>query len=165
MTTETQTTEQVLAKILTLCKNNGTTLDELLKLPVLDAEGKIPAALLCIVGALSAGAVIESGDNVNGEYIRFADGTQICYYTKSLVGTAVNKGNNAFGAWTYPAAFAGLPPSVSATYNAEHTTTVRCAIEHADLTGIQNMYIYSQYGSNFTVQVGNVLCIAVCKWK
>ena len=46
MTTETQTTEQTLAKILTLCKNNGTTLDELLKLPVLDADGKIPAAVL-----------------------------------------------------------------------------------------------------------------------
>ena len=45
------TTEQALTKILKLCKNNGTTLDELLKLPVLDAEGKIPAAVLRIVGA------------------------------------------------------------------------------------------------------------------
>ena len=80
MTTETQTTtEQALAKILKLCKNNGTTLDELLKLPVLDADGKIPAAVVRIVGALSDGHIIESGDNANGYYVRFADGTQVCW--------------------------------------------------------------------------------------
>lgn len=46
MTTETQTTGQAPAKILILCKNNGTTLDELLKLPVLDADEKINMTLL-----------------------------------------------------------------------------------------------------------------------
>ena len=68
-----------MTEIAALSKNNGTALEELLKLPVLDAEGKIPAAVLRIVGALSAGAVIESGDNANGYYVRFADGTQVCY--------------------------------------------------------------------------------------
>lgn len=46
MTTETQTTEQALAKILMLCKNNGKTLDELLKIPLLDADEKINITLL-----------------------------------------------------------------------------------------------------------------------
>lgn len=32
-----------------------------------------------IVGALDAGAVIESGENANGRYIKWADGTQICH--------------------------------------------------------------------------------------
>lgn len=32
-----------------------------------------------IVGALDAGAVIESGKNANGRYIKYADGTQICH--------------------------------------------------------------------------------------
>ena len=108
MTTETQTTEQTLAKILTLCKNNGTTLDELLKLPVLDADGKIPAAVLRIVGALSAGAVIESGDNANGNYVRFADGTQVCWNINLTATIAAGQGGSHSileSIWTYPAAF------------------------------------------------------------
>ncbi|MDC0739521.1 DUF2793 domain-containing protein [Cognatishimia sp. SS12] len=35
-------------------------------------------------GGLPTGAVIEQGSNANGEYVRFADGTQICTATLSL---------------------------------------------------------------------------------
>jgi hypothetical protein len=43
------------------------------------------------------GAVIESGSNANGKYVRFADGTQICIRHFSPGATS--------HAWTYPAAF------------------------------------------------------------
>jgi len=56
------------------------------------------------------GAVIERGSNANGEYIRFADGTQIC--TKS-VGTGdptINAGAFAvISTSSYPASFAASP--------------------------------------------------------
>lgn len=48
------------------------------------------------------GAVIERGSSAAGEYVRFADGTQIC--TQTLTASA------AVGvAWTYPAAFTAAP--------------------------------------------------------
>lgn len=48
------------------------------------------------------GAIIERGSNANGEYVRFADGTQIC--TRTLTG-ATGSGST----WTFPAAFAAAP--------------------------------------------------------
>jgi hypothetical protein len=58
-------------------------------------------------------AVIERGSNANGEFVRFADGTQIC--TRSGLSAAAV--STALGAvfrsgdvtWTYPAAFAAAP--------------------------------------------------------
>ncbi|MNY07890.1 hypothetical protein D3C86_1407140 [compost metagenome] len=56
------------------------------------------------------GAIIERGSNANGEYVRFADGTQICERPGTAV-TAVGIGSIS---WTYPAAFLGAPfPSIS----------------------------------------------------
>lgn len=53
-------------------------------------------------GGTPTGAVIERGSNANGDYVRFADGTQICG-KRRLAG--------AVGAvtWTYPAAFDQAP--------------------------------------------------------
>lgn len=48
------------------------------------------------------GAVIERGANANGEFVRFADGTQIC--TRALAGSTT-----AATTWTFPAAFAVAP--------------------------------------------------------
>ena len=57
------------------------------------------------------GAVIERGSNANGEYVRFADGTQICYHKVSggLV-VAAYGGTGLYQSstdWTLPAGFAG----------------------------------------------------------
>ena len=51
---------------------------------------------------LPTGAVIERGSNANGEYVRFADGLQIC--THGLSASA-----SANTTWTFPAAFAAGP--------------------------------------------------------
>ena len=50
----------------------------------LDANGKAPAERLYITGALADGAIIESGENANGRYIKFADGTMICYILNKI---------------------------------------------------------------------------------
>lgn len=70
----------------------------------------------------SAGRKIVVADsNSSGSYIRFADGTQICYNTVILNNPAFSGG--AYGGssiiwaiWTYPAAFA-LTPTVTLTAN------------------------------------------------
>jgi hypothetical protein len=61
-------------------------------------------------GGVPTGAVIERGSNSNGEYVRFADGTQIC--SQRLTDIAID---NSFGSgglfrsntfsWTFPATF------------------------------------------------------------
>lgn len=53
-------------------------------------------------GGKPTGALLERGSNANGEYLRFADGTQECW--RSLAGTV-----GAASLWTFPAAFAGAP--------------------------------------------------------
>lgn len=62
---------------------------------------------------LPTGAAIERGSNANGEYVRFADGTQIC----TIAGLSVSNASTATGSlyrsgsvyWSYPAAFVALP--------------------------------------------------------
>ncbi len=59
------------------------------------------------------GAVIERGSNANGEYVRFADGTQICTVTAAAVDTTTAAGavymHTNLLTWTFPAAFAAAP--------------------------------------------------------
>lgn len=54
-------------------------------------------------GGQPAGAVIERGSNANGEYLRLADGTQICTHTLSL---GYYSGSTLSGSWSFPASFA-----------------------------------------------------------
>jgi hypothetical protein len=60
------------------------------------------------------GAVIQRGSNANGEFVRFADGTQIC--TSPLISSTVNITTATAGGfrgtqqlWAYPAAFSVTP--------------------------------------------------------
>lgn len=99
------------------------------KLPVITAVGT--AALRDILGTVShsagvpTGAIVERGSNANGEYVRFADGTQIC--TSSTI--AIPATNIALGSvfrsetviWTFPASFvAGSTPVVTGEAQALH---------------------------------------------
>lgn len=69
-----------------------------------------------IVGAIADGAIIEQGSNANGEYVRFANGLQIClkrFYNEggdsvSPIGiTILNSGwyNSPQTLWAFPATF------------------------------------------------------------
>lgn len=56
------------------------------------------------------GALIESGSNANGRYVRFADGTQICWQDDGddLAADSASGGvyrTSAASTWTFPAAF------------------------------------------------------------
>lgn len=56
-------------------------------------------------GGVPTGAVVERGSNANGEYIRFADGTQIC--TGRTGSVDIISGESAEFSKTLPAAFSG----------------------------------------------------------
>jgi len=108
----------------TTLKNESSTIDQI----VLNADGSFGGELASelgskydtgnILGTVSqsggtpTGAIIETGSNANGVFTRFADGTQICHLTVSLVGFNAS-GGNAY-TWTFPAAFSSAPrPQVS----------------------------------------------------
>jgi len=69
-------------------------------------------------GGVPTGAIIERDDNANGEYVRFADGTQICIspdFASVDVTTATGAiyRNASPLAWTFPATFSGGAGSVT----------------------------------------------------
>lgn len=53
-----------------------------------------------------AGAIIERGSNANGEYVRFADGTQICQMRRQFSGSGAGVRTQEI---TYPIAFVSKP--------------------------------------------------------
>lgn len=61
-------------------------------------------------GGIPSGAIIERGSNANGEYVRFADGTQECYIPGYLFLLDVTANLEAVRSWTYPAPFTGNVP-------------------------------------------------------
>jgi hypothetical protein len=71
------------------------------------------------------GAIIQTGPNANGEFTRFADGTQICWLRRA---NSINSADSPMGAslfrtghlynWTYPISFSALPVlEMSPEYN------------------------------------------------
>ncbi|WP_308916617.1 DUF2793 domain-containing protein [Jannaschia sp. LMIT008] len=78
-------------------------------------------------GGVPTGAVIERGSNAGGEYVRWADGTQICTHRLTVTVTTEQSGpfhrSNAPHVWTYPAAFTG---AVTASVTPDDTTRWAC---------------------------------------
>ena len=61
-------------------------------------------------GGTPTGAGLESGSNANGHYVRFADGTQICWNAMFKLDDSTGFGGFVLkNPWTYPAAFSGQP--------------------------------------------------------
>ncbi|WP_218571770.1 hypothetical protein [Stutzerimonas degradans] len=59
-------------------------------------------------GGVPTGAIIERGSNANGEYVRFADGRQICTRRISLGTYTSAKNGAALGDYAMPATFAEI---------------------------------------------------------
>ena len=106
---------------------------------------------------LPTGAVIESARTSNGDYVRFADGTQICSDALTLTFSASNRIETT---WVFPAPFLGTPQSVSGTLNANSFLGNAtpgldevCSMVHSNTSGLQSKI--SQYrlsgGTDFQV--------------
>ena len=91
-----------MSDVMEILKRGDSNLESLLRAVLLDSENKVPAERLRIVGALSAGNIIESGSNANGEYVRFADGTQWCWAILTALPVSATRARII---WSYPASF------------------------------------------------------------
>jgi len=69
-------------------------------------------------GGVPTGSIIERGSNANGEYVRFADGTQLCWKVNAVTSGPVDNptGNlwvSALVSWTFPISFLGSANSMA----------------------------------------------------
>ena len=89
---------------------NGALVRQFESPPLVD--GLIDIAQLPVVGTMGS-AVIESGSNANGSYIKFADGTMVCYCSPAVMrGAALCQSSEIVV--TYPAAYIS-PPRIALT--------------------------------------------------
>ncbi|MGX5913957.1 hypothetical protein ACR0ST_04425 [Aliidiomarina sp. Khilg15.8] len=66
-------------------------------------------------GGLPTGAVIERGSNSNGDYVKYADGTMICWFTNLQQFEPGTRSDSLIrlNEWIYPSQFSS-PPSINA---------------------------------------------------
>ena len=98
--------------------------------------------------AASGIPVVAYGSNSNGSYVRYADGTQVCWH-RATIGD---------GPWYFPATFINLP-SVLATAEASAGDWSVTQVSGTDPTGA---YVRRFQGA--TIQTGLVNLIAIGRW-
>ncbi|TFF13748.1 hypothetical protein EXW72_08215 [Pseudomonas sp. BCA14] len=80
-----------------------------------------PTAYAALVGSASGGAVFETGTNANGRYIRYADGTQICFGVVARSCAATNALGSLFYGYansiTFSAGFLEAPAFVCQSFS------------------------------------------------
>jgi hypothetical protein len=80
-------------------------------------------------------ALMERGNNANGEYLRLADGTQFCWGQVIITPVA---NTPTLGSWTFPAAFGGsslLSISVASNSAVPGSTVIETSFANPTLTG------------------------------
>ena len=89
-------------------------------------------------GGIPTGALFERGSNSNGEYVRFADGTQICSRTFSLPAP-----DSEFLSPSFPASFSAAPAVVLHAYIPDQSSGDRyanvayAAVSSSEISGIR----------------------------
>ena len=143
---------------MTISKRTASGLEEVLRTLLLDAESKVPSDRLRIVGALASGYIIESGSNANGNYVRFADGTQWCSVSVFITTGTIRS-------LTFPAAFVSAPsmsfcPSTNfgdqTGYNTDVYSVQRSHTGFTCKVEYQNQLYIGQVGITY---------LAIGKWK
>lgn len=82
------------------------------------------------------GAIVERGSNAAGDYVRYADGTQICWRRHLRAPGVIAAGATvSLGAYTFPAAFSAAPV-VTSSYDGGWASYIISAIQDVATTGI-----------------------------
>lgn len=114
-------------------------------------------------GGVPTGAIIQRGSNANGEFVRFADGTQICTNKVSLSSQSIAAGGLSTGYdWTYPASFSAVPNmSYSATGSFSYAFTIGAEVVNAT----QSPSIYARNSATATLTTALTLHMtAIGRW-
>jgi hypothetical protein len=117
-------------------------------------------------GGVATGAVMESGTNAAGSYIRYADGTQICYKRVSLGGVAIGSpaGSVFYSTVVNPGAFAATFVGLPTTEVVVQSSSGLCwNTVAADPTTLQfgSIFIISPTSTSVTIILN---CLAIGRW-
>ena len=123
--------------------------------------GQFPAE---IVGSMGS-AVIESGSNANGNYVKFADGTLICYHINSVT----KNGSMGESIYSYPATFVDTSPKLftqSDSITSQTTGGLRVT-EVYSLSGTYGIKLLQieQGGGIILPGSGSIFAYALGKWE
>ena len=120
-----------------------------------------------IVGALTSGHIIESGSNANGNYVRFADGTQVCYLSRTIT-QEENSGQGAVV--TYPASFIRsndlivvATPRIATSMTTGGIGTVE--IHGISITGCEVKVLILANGGTLSAAQTPCTVVAIGRWK
>jgi len=94
-------------------------------------------------GGVPTGAILERGANANGEFVRYADGTQICWST-------VQTSTSAVVIWTFPAVFIANARCQATPY---HSSACMATISGATPTISADVSAWSTAGARIQVFV------------
>ena len=122
--------------------------------------GQFPAE---IVGSMGS-AVIESGSNANGNYVKFADGTLICYQLNSVT----KNGNFGASRYSYPTTFVDTYPKLftqSEGITSQTTSGFRVTETNSYNTGYEiKLLQIEQVGGIILPDSGSIFACALGKW-
>jgi len=120
---------------------------------------------------IPTGNLLEQGSNANGEYVRYADGTQICWrdgFTANYFGADLLRSD-----WTYPAAFFAAPefgniitPASAADFTGASTWDLGAPVRTAGSATIGSFGFWSAADNGFAPgdSVANCSCYAIGRW-
>ena len=132
----------------------------------LDANAKVPASVLNIVGAVADGAIIEQGSNVNGEYIKYANGTMICSFVDTSTSWGFSPGTNIlYNSLSFAATFYDIP-AISISFCGSYADYIRACSNNQTNSDVQ-VSVYNSYNVNAPVgdRLNTFSLIAVGRWK
>jgi hypothetical protein len=120
---------------------------------------------------LAKKAIVETGSNTNGSYVKFGDGTMICTHDLDSAVGATASGGVAFSPdmlWTYPQPFAIAPNlQLSVKYmltsGANPISATRATSSGVGLISTGGIYVVYD-APNATVKT-RISVMAVGKWK
>lgn len=111
-------------------------------------------------------AIVSSGSNANGSWIKFSDGTMVCYSDIYVPGSGVS-GSGAYTHWTYPAPFISAPSVIGTARYVRTTDSFFNA--RADLntisrgtTSCQIIVLYQTDSPTFSAEAS---VAAIGRWK
>ena len=127
-----------------------------------EAVSKVPT-LEERINTLASKVIAESGSNENGNYVKFEDGTMICY--NAVAGSDI--GTSWVVDWTFPAVFSQLPRVThSLGINTSDATVITdfrggCRIPSTTVVKVA----YRKVGTLYSTQSVNLGLLAIGRWK
>ena len=119
-------------------------------------------------GGVPTGAIIQRGSNANGEWVRYADGTQICTYRNDNIDVNFNQNRGdgwvqaELGDFTFPSAFSATPSFIGATNDRNATAFLSFGSE-PNPTQWRNLASFAKRSSG-SVSGQRISLIAIGRW-